>query len=177
MRLELLSTGVSGLGSGRSLKNTEHWNLSLFTLRNPFTWYNYLRWVIFRMEYLLFRHIEPCVLCEFCTGIGVAVEAREVAAGDMHLKTMPLAKGHCRRPTINVKCVDTTRFQQCLMFETVAIAAPDQPVADIVGSAIGIDIAQLDGEVGVGSAGRSVNYGFDIADYLEVLRQSGAGVD
>ena len=96
--------------------------------------------------------VRPAVGAEGLSGVGVAVELREAAGGDVHPQPVTGPKQVARGEQINVKAVHALRLQRRrTVLPGAAVAGADDARADVQHPAVGPDIEQLHREVGVGS--------------------------
>src|SRR5258708_39881879 len=93
--------------------------------------------------------------------IGVAIEAWEVAAGDLQPDTVPGFKDLGGGANGNVQFVYLVRLHQYRLRQRFAEASAQDAVGDRLGAATGIDIDELGGEIGVPCRGRDEQHQYD----------------
>ena len=101
----------------------------------------------------LLRFSKFRVLTECVAGIWIAIVIGKVAAGNLDLNSVSLLEYVTDRHQIDGVFVDSAGGEQLLFFERGAIAAPHDSIAQNSGVAIGSQIIEDDGEVGVATIG------------------------
>src|SRR5262249_24060353 len=96
------------------------------------------------------------LLCDCPAGVGVAVEAREVAAGDLQAYTVAGPEDVRGRPNVDLDLVDGARLQQRGHRQRLAVSRPHNAVGQYLGAPIGVDIDELGREVAVRRRGRDI---------------------
>src|SRR5262245_24145140 len=88
-------------------------------------------------------------------GVQVAIEAREVAGGDLDPDAVAGQEHVAGGPEVDGEAGDLVRDERCGSLARVAVAGADDAVGQVLRVAVGPDVDQLCGEVSVrGAAGR-----------------------
>ena len=106
------------------------------------------------MMHRLHRRQELRLCRQGPPGIGIAVKAREVAAGDFQADTVPGLENITGGPQIDAVRIDLAGFKQCLVGRGLAIARPQNAVGQVLGKTAGMHVDQLGGKVRVDGRGR-----------------------
>ena len=83
------------------------------------------------VEYLLVGCPNLRILGDWVPGVQVTVEARKVAAGDIHSYAVALQEYVAGRPEVDSKLVHFSRLQQRLVLLRRAVAPPYDAVAQV----------------------------------------------
>src|SRR5260221_4412012 len=104
--------------------------------------------------------------------IGVAIEAWEVAAGDLQPDTVPGFKDLGGGANGNVQFLYLVRLHQYRLRQRFAEASAQDAVGDRLGAATGIDIDELGGEIGIPCRGGDEQHQFDrTRDFFGTLKR------
>ena len=117
------------------------------------------------------------VRAEGLPAIGVAVEAREVAAGNLQPNAVPATEHVAGHPEIHLQARGLPGLQQRGFLHPVAVLGANNSIAQIVGLAIGMHVHQLARKVGVPGAGGGPKDQLHRPGDFQVLRQGGRGID
>jgi len=93
-------------------------------------------------------------LSHWRAGIQIAIEAREVAAGDFEPDPVPALEQIAGRDQIDRELIRPAGFHQTAATRCVAIARPDNTFAEIGRIAVGSNVEQPRSEIGVGRGTR-----------------------
>ena len=89
-------------------------------------------------------------LCGECpTGIGIAVKAREIAAGNLQTNAMTGLKDIAGGPQVEGIGVDLARLDRLWTGRGLPLPRPDNAIREVLGKAAGMHVNQLGGEVRV----------------------------
>ncbi len=102
-------------------------------------------------------------------GVGVAVETREVAAGDFQADAVALLEFIAGHAGVNDDGVDVPGLREHRFFERLAVAEPQDSVGQVAGRAVRKDIDQLGSEIGVGLGGGYIKEDADRSGDFERL--------
>ena len=114
------------------------------------------------------RHRSPRRRLIF-TSVHVAVEARKIAARDFETQTVAGAKYIARRPQVDDEPVDLAGVHENWARLRIAIARPNDSFGQIFREAVGPDVHEFAGEIGVGGQRRRVEFQADRPSDLGVL--------
>ena len=128
--------------------------------------------------------VVDCLLCrvEFgvsakgVTGVGVAVKAREIGRGDFQANTVPFEKNIARYAEVDFELVDFVRFEHLRVGKAIAVAGPEDAIAQIFGVTVRRYVHQFAGPVGIGRLSGGVKDQLDGAGYLQIRLQGAAGI-
>src|ERR1035437_9886872 len=95
-------------------------------------WQDQVSGVVAVVENGLFGGEELGVGAEGFAAVGVAVEAREVAAGDFQADAMPFLKKVAGDPEINFELRRLARFQERGLVRSIAVLGTYDAVAQVV---------------------------------------------
>ena len=113
------------------------------------------------MKYRLFRHADFRRRTESLARIRIAVELREVAAGNVYAQPMAGQEDVRRADQINFVFVNFIGFQQLRFVYALPITRTKDAFAKVEGKAIGGYVNQLDDPIGVGAVGRGKEFHLD----------------
>ena len=112
--------------------------------------------MLFVVEDVL-RCVLPCSGGgEGVTGVRIGIELREVAGGDFEADFVAGFEEIAGGPDVDFIFVDLARDDGRGMGERIAVAGALDTVVEIDGGAIGEDIYELGGEIGIGRGRRGV---------------------
>ena len=111
------------------------------------------------------------------SGVEVAVEAGEVAAADLKADDVTLLKSVGGGPEVYGDFVDLVGIDEVGLFVGVAITHAEDSVGEIFGEAVGSDVNEHGGEVGVDGGGFYIGLEGNGAGDLHVLLKRLGGVD
>lgn len=81
--------------------------------------------------------------------VQIAIETREIAAGNFQADAMACAKNVAGGPEIDSEGVDLARREECGSFLRIAIFCAEDSFGDVHGGTVRRNINELAGEVGV----------------------------
>src|ERR1700733_1442646 len=110
-------------------------------------------------------------------GVQVAVEAREVAAADLEANGVALLEDVSGGPEVDGDFVYLIGIHHTGLFVGVAVAHAEDAVGEVFGEAVGGDVDEHGGEVGVHGGGFYIGLESDGAGDLEILLQRLGGID
>lgn len=102
-------------------------------------------------------------------GIGIGLEARGVAGRDGDTDAMAGTEYQRGRPQVDIKFVNFAGLHKLAGFHGVSVSGTYDTVKDYHAPAVGIEVTELCGEVGIGGGGRGPEFYFDAACDFEVL--------
>ena len=123
------------------------------------------------------RHPPLGLVVVVAAGVQVAVVAGEVAARDLDPQPVAGAEHVRGREWAECHLVDRARFHADVPVEAVPVPHAQDRVVQVDGAAIGVDMGELDGEVGVGRVGRHVQDHLDRSDHGQRLVERFRRVD
>src|SRR5215475_3583510 len=109
--------------------------------------------------------------------VEVAIEAREVAAGDVDANFVSGLEEVARRPQINRVFVDLAWLDRLRALGRIAVARPNDAVGQKARITRRIDVHNQRGEIGVWRGSRSVKLGGDVAGNLGIAFERRSGKD
>ena len=117
------------------------------------------------------RVVEDCIVggnkgapeSAFFAGIEIAIEAREIAAGNLQAQGVAAEKHVGGGPEIEGNFIDLARIHQGGVFRGTTIAHAQNALGKILGEAVGRNVDELCREVGIDSRGFYEEIGSDRA--------------
>ena len=109
--------------------------------------------------------------------VEIAIEPREVAAGDLQPQAVTRQELICGGLHVHAEFVDPSLSHQDLSIETLTVAGAQHSLLDIEGAAIRINIDQFCGEIGIRRIGRYVKDQLDRPHHGERLGENLAIID
>ena len=96
--------------------------------------------------------------CLVFTGVEVAVEAREIAAGNFQAQAVAGEKDVASGPEVHRNVIDFARLGQFRPLNGIAITQAENALGQVLRESVGPEIHELRGEVGVfrGSASEEI---------------------
>ena len=85
--------------------------------------------------------------------VGIAVEAGEIAAGNLQADAVPLPEEVAGDPEINLELRGLARFKEGRLVRPVAVLGAHDAIAQVVGLPVRMHVHQLAREVSVAGAG------------------------
>ena len=123
------------------------------------------------------RRDEPLCGRRLFPGIQVAIEAREIAAGDFQAQHVAFVEDIAGGPEVEIEFVDLAWVQELGFLGGIAVARADNSFSQVLREAIGPDIDQFGGEVGVDRGGFRIELQRDGAGDFDVLREWRGGIN
>ena len=103
------------------------------------------------------------------TSIKIAIEAIEIAARDLEPDPVPALEQIASRDQVDRELIRSSRFHQSAATRAGAVTPTNNALAEIGRIAIGGDIDQPGGEIGVGRGARCEENQFDWSGNLDLL--------
>src|SRR3984957_7528098 len=110
-------------------------------------------------------------------GVVVAVEAGEVAAAHLEADDVALLEGVGGGPEVHGDFVDLIGIDEVGLFVGIAVAHTEDAVGEIFGEAVGSDVNEHGGEVGVDGRGFDPGFEGDGAGDLHIGVERLGGID
>ena len=110
-------------------------------------------------------------------GVGIAVKAGEVAAGNIHPQAVAGGAKLAGRPQVNGIFIDLPRRDKGRLAGGSAVAGADDAILQVLGVAVGPYQDQFGGKVGVGSAAGGEQLNLDGAGDFQIPREGFRGID
>ena len=110
-------------------------------------------------------------------GVGVAVEAREIAARNLQADAVAFQEDVGGDAGVDGHAVDLAGHGRLGLLQRVAIAQAQDAVGQVARLAVGEHVHQLGREIGVVRAGRHVQHHLHRPDHLQIVLQRLGGVD
>ena len=111
--------------------------------------------------------VVPGVGRDRAAGVGVRVEAREVAAADVEPDAVAGQEPVRGRADEHPDLLHPAGFQRLGLRERVPVPEPEDPVGQDLGAAVGVDVDELGGDVRVERAAADVEDGLHGADHVD----------
>src|SRR5450755_1799793 len=108
--------------------------------------------------------------------VQVTVKPGEIAAGNLQTQNVPFQENVAGGPEIDGQLVDLAGIQQGGLFLRLAVAGADDALGQVLGEAVGADIDQFGGEIGVNGAGLGEKLEGDRAGDFGVFGERWRGV-
>src|SRR4029453_14719604 len=112
-----------------------------------------VRWLRARMLNGLPGNSHSCTGAELLAGVGIAIELRKMAAGDVHANAVSGQKDIAGPNQVDGELVRLAGFEQFRSSRAVAISPPVNAFTLVDGSSIGKHVDQLRDEVRIGRVG------------------------
>ena len=112
-----------------------------------------------------------------CPRIEVPIKARKVAAADLKSDPVSFAEDVAGCPDVDGKLVRLTGIQQSGLLLRVAVAGAEDAFRQILREAIGADVYQFGGEIGIDRGRASEEFDTNRPGDFEILGKRGGGVD
>jgi len=110
-------------------------------------------------------------------GVQVAVEAREIAAGDFEPDDVALLEGVGGGPEVDGNFVDLIGIDEVGLFIGIAVTHAQDAIGEVFGEAVGGDVDEFGGEVGVDGGRFDPRFECDRAGDLHVCVERLGGID
>jgi hypothetical protein len=129
------------------------------------------------MVHRVVRYQSRRLVVVLSTGVQVAVEARKVRARDLDADAMADVEVVARRHRLERDLVRLPGLHEYLLVVTIPVAQSLDRLVEVVGSTIGVDVDELDGDVGVLAIGGDVHDDLDWTAHFQPLGERLGRVD
>jgi hypothetical protein len=109
---------------------------------------------------------------DFFPGIEIAIEAREITAGNLQAQRVPVEKDVARGPEIDGDFIDLPGVYQSGVLGGSMVAHAQDTFGEVLREPVGRDIDQLRGEVGIYRRGFDEEISGDRAGDFQVMSQN-----